>query len=38
MAKTKAVKLINLDLGSGPNKKDGFIGVDKYKMKGGDVS
>ena len=37
MAKTKAVKLINLDLGSGPNKKDGFIGVDKYKMKGVDV-
>lgn len=35
--KTKEIKLINLDLGSGPNKKEGFIGVDKYKMKGVDV-
>lgn len=35
--KTKQIKLLNLDLGSGPNKKEGFIGVDKYKMKGVDV-
>lgn len=34
MKKTKEIKL---DLGSGPNKKEGFIGVDKYKMKGVDV-
>lgn len=36
MAK-KTIKEIKLDLGSGPNKKEGFIGVDKYKMKGVDV-
>lgn len=35
--KTKEIKLINLDLGCGPNKKEGFIGVDKYNMKGVDV-
>ena len=35
--KTKEIKLVQLDLGSGPNKKEGFIGVDKYKMKGVDI-
>jgi hypothetical protein len=37
MSKKKEDKVIKLDLGSGPNKKEGFIGVDKYKMKGVDV-
>lgn len=35
--KTKEIKLLNIDLGCGPNPKEGFIGVDKYKMKGVDV-
>lgn len=33
----KTQKLLNIDLGCGPSKKEGFIGVDKYKMKGVDV-
>lgn len=33
----KKTKTLRLDLGSGPNKKEGFLGVDKYKMKGVDV-
>ena len=32
-----ANKEIRLDLGAGPNKKEGFLGVDQYKMKGVDV-
>ena len=36
MAK-KTVKEIKLDLGCGPSPKEGFIGVDMYKMKGVDV-
>jgi hypothetical protein len=35
--KTKVAALLNLDLGCGPNPKPGFVGVDKYKMKGVDV-
>lgn len=37
MAKTKEIKLVRLDLGAGPNCKEGFTSVDKYKMKGVDV-
>lgn len=33
----KKIKELKLDLGCGSNKKDGFIGVDKYKMHGVDV-
>ena len=31
------MKTIKLDLGCGINKREGFIGVDQYKMKGVDV-
>jgi hypothetical protein len=30
-------KLIKLDIGCGPNKKEGFIGIDQYEMPGVDI-
>lgn len=35
--KKKEVPLLRLDFGCGPNKKEGFVGVDSIKFKGVDV-
>lgn len=35
--KNKETQIIKLDIGCGPNKQAGFIGVDQYKMDGVDV-
>jgi Methyltransferase domain len=37
MKKTKEIKELRIDLGAGSNPREGFISVDKYKMKGVDV-
>lgn len=36
-AQKKEAAPLKIDLGCGPNKREGFIGVDMYKMKGVDV-
>jgi len=35
--KEKPVQLLRIDIGCGKNKKEGFIGVDQYKIPGVDV-
>lgn len=35
--RTRTIKTLKLDIGCGKNKKDGFLGVDQYKMAGVDV-
>ena len=37
LKKSKVIQPLRLDIGCGPNKKEGFTGVDQYKFPGVDV-